>query len=300
MRPMRLWVVALVMISARAGATVPMCLEVHADNADEVGLRKLVLEQLAHHPTHQVVEEGCASRLSVELFAVAGARYLTVRANREVPIRFGVKTARDIDEKIGEALRQVLQHDPVYLSEDLSRLNASLRAGANLVKNGRNRYRLEMFELIGAGGRNAIFASGASLAFNRGIDHLQVFARLSAAGSPKSLADNTLVLRALVGADAGVLYETSARANTTFYIGGGVGLHYLRFEGKLGTVDATPANTLLFSAVVRTGVRFLRFYNFEMDLFAQMHLPFYRSNDPDTTLVDTYTPYCLAGLGIGF
>jgi len=106
------------------------------------------------------------------------------------------------------------------------------------------------------------------------------------------------VLRALAGGDVGLLWEASARANTTFYLGGGVGLRYLRFEGKQNGADSAPANTLLFSAVARTGVR--RFYSFDIELFAQLQLPSYRSSDPDSTLLDTYTPYCLAGLGIGF
>ena len=108
-----------------------------------------------------------------------------------------------------------------------------------------------------------------------------------------------MVLRALAGADVGALYEASPRANTTFYIGPAVGLHFLRFEGLVNGVE-TPANTLLFSVALRTGVRFMRFYGFDIDLFAQVHLPLYKTADPDSTLIDAYTPYAMTGLGIGF
>jgi hypothetical protein len=293
--------IALTLLSSTARATVPLCLEVRAD-ADAAGLEKLTVDELAHHPSHHLVARGapCDSRLTVELFSVAGARYLTARVNQEVPVRFAVKSARELEERLGEALRQVLRSDPVYLAEDLSRMNAVWRAGANLVRNGTTRYRLELFELVGSGGKSAVFASGGAFTVARGIDHLQVFARLEVAGSPRSFGPDGVVLRVLAGADAGVLWEASARANTTFYVGPGVGLHYARFEGAQAGREANPLNALLFSVALRTGVRTLRFYGFDLDLFAQLHLPLYKSADPDTTLVDAYTPYVEAGLGVGF
>src|SRR5262249_2112096 len=97
-----------------ASAATPLCLEVH-DDAEAEGVRKLVEDELAHHPSHRVVTEDCSSRLVVELFTVGNVRYLTARVNHEVPVRFTVKTTRDIEERLTEALRQVLQHDPVYL-----------------------------------------------------------------------------------------------------------------------------------------------------------------------------------------
>ena len=289
---------AITLVSAAAHAATPLCLEVRADS-DADGFRKLVDDELRHHPSHQVVTEGCASRLAIELFSVAGARYLTVRINQEVPVRFAIKTPHDLEERLSEAVRQVLGHDPVYLSEDLSRMNAVWRAGANLVRRGNNRYRLELFELIGNGGRNAVFATGAAFTVARGIDHLQVFARLEAGGSPRNLGGD-VVLRVMAGGDVGFLYEASARANTTFYLGPGVGLHYLLFEGKQNGQEAAPVGSLLFSLAARTGVRFMRVNGFDVDLFAQLHLPFYKTSDPDSTLVDAYTPYVMTGLGVGF
>ncbi|HWE26696.1 MAG TPA: hypothetical protein VHB97_01785, partial [Polyangia bacterium] len=131
----------VVAASSPARAAVPLCLDVHGDS-DEAGLRRLVVDELRHHPTHRLVDDGCASTLFVELFTVAGTRYLTAHVNREVPIRYTVKSAPELEDKLGEALRQLLQHDPVYLAEDLTRLNAVWRAGANVARNGSNRYRV--------------------------------------------------------------------------------------------------------------------------------------------------------------
>jgi hypothetical protein len=287
--------IALLLIARSARAVVPLCIDVKSDT-DERGLRALVVDELRHYPSHRLVDSGCASILAVELFTAAGVRYLTAHVNQEVPVRFALKSGRDLDDKLGEALRQILRQDPVYLAEDLSRMNAVWRAGANVLKNGSNRYRIDLFEVIGTAGPNAVFASGAALEVARGIDHVSVFARLAVAGSPHNRPDE-ITLRILAGADVGCAWEASARANNTVYLGGGLALHYVRFEGA---PSVNPANTVLFSAVARIGARFLRYYGFDVDLFAQLHLPFYKANDPDSPLVDAYTPYALAGLGVGF
>ena len=288
-------VIALLLAAARAHAVVPLCVDVRAD-ADEAAFRRLVVDELRHHPTHQLVDDGCASRLVVELFSVAGVRYLTAHIDGDVPVRFAVKSGRDLDDRLDEALRQTLRHDPVYLAEDLSRMNAVWRAGANVVRNGSNRYRIDLFELIGSGGRNAVFASGGALEVARGIEHVNVFARLAFAGAPRGRADE-VTLRVFAGGDLGCLWEASARANNTIYFGGGVGLHYVRFAGA---PTQNPANTILFGVVARAGARFLRYYGFDVDLFAEAHLPLYKTNDPDSPVVDAYTPYAMAGVGVGF
>jgi hypothetical protein len=276
-----------------ARATTLLCVDVRADD-DAAGLRKLAEDELAHHRTHHVVQSGCASRLTIELFAAAGTRYLTLRVNDEVPVRFAIKAPHDLEERLSEGLRQVLKNDPVYLAEDMSRMNAVWRAGANIVRHGVTRYRAELFEIVGGGGGHTLFASGAACTVARGFEHLQVFARVEAAGSATG---GDVSLRAFAGADLGVLYEVSARANNTFYLGPGVALHFLRLEGPSG---AAPANALLFSVALRTGFRFLRFYGFDVDLFAQLHLPLHKTTDPDSPLIDAYTPFAQLGLGVGF
>jgi hypothetical protein len=295
--------VLIALLAAPAHAVTRLCLDVRSD-ADEPGLRKLVSDELAHHPTHRLTDGDCESRLTVELFTVAGARYLTARVSQEVPVRYAIKSPRDLEEKLSDALALVLKNDPVYLAEDMSRMNAFLRAGTAVVKHGANRYRLELFEVFGSGVRNAVFASGAAFGVFRGSGHMQVFGRFEAAGSPR-LNNDGVTLRALVGAEAGVLWEASARANSTFYIGPGVSLHYARFEGAApvngAPVEQPAINPWLFSVVLRAGFRFLRFYDVDVDLFAQVHLPLYPTKDVDSPLlVNGYTPYGSLGLGVGF
>jgi hypothetical protein len=184
-------------------------------------------------------------------------------------------------------------------------MNAVMRAGTRVVKEGTNRYRVELIEIVGgSGGRNAVFATGAAFAVTRGADHFQVFARLVAAGSPSS-AGGDVNLRLLAGGEIGFLWEASARANVTFYLGPGAAVHYLRFEGKTmdGTMPGTPVGPTLLSFELRAGVRFLRFYGFDVDLFAQANVPLWTSSDsdhPTTRVVDGYTPYGIVGLGVGF
>lgn len=295
--------VLLVLAAAPAHAVTRLCVEVRADG-DEAGLKRLLADELLHHPTHRQVEDGCESRLSVELFGAAGNRFLTMRVNQEVPVRFALRSTRDLEEKLGEGLTLVLKNDPVYLAEDMSRMSAFMRAGTNVVKHGRNRFRLELFELFGSGVSNEVFATGAAFGVYRGFEHANVYLRVEAAGSPR-LRRIGATLRALVGFDVGALWESSARGNTTFYIGPGVSLHWIRFEAwdynDQGIPAAQPAiNAWLLSATVRAGVRFLRFYDVDVDLFVQAHLPLYPTHDPDNPIVDGWTPYGSVGLGVGF
>jgi hypothetical protein len=290
----------LALVPQVARASVTLCLEVRSD-ADGDGLRKLVEDELGHHPSHRVVAEGCESRLTVEMFAVAGTRYLTARINQEVPVRFAVKPGHDVADKLADAIGQVLKHDPVYLAEDMSHMNAVMRTGALLVRNGVNRYRGELFEVVGSAGKSAVFASGGSFAVTRGIDHFAVFARLSLAGSTANGHD--IALRVLAGGELGFVWEASARANATFYLGPGASLHYLRFEANQLDDQGkpiSPVGQILFSLALRMGVRVLRFYGFDADLFAQVHLPLHKTHDPDSSLVDGWTPYGSIGVGVGF
>jgi hypothetical protein len=60
------------------------------------------------------------------------------------------------------------------------------------------------------------------------------------------------------------------------------------------------ANTGVFSLALRTGARFLRYYGFDFDLFAQVHLPMHKTRDPDSTRIDACAPFASFGLGVGF
>src|SRR2546423_7216885 len=94
----------LLLGSADLHAATRLCVQVHTDESGD-GLQRLVENELAHHPSHVAVKERCDSNLLVELFAVGGVRYLTARINREVPVRYSFRGARDLGDKLSEALR---------------------------------------------------------------------------------------------------------------------------------------------------------------------------------------------------
>lgn len=303
----------LALFAPPARAAIPLCVVTRAEPAD-AGLRKLVLEELQHHPTHSVVAEGqpCKSRLTVELFTAAEVRYLTARINEEVPVRYSARSGRDLSERLSEALRLVLGHDPVYLTEDIRRFSAMQRLTLNLLKRGSNHLRVELVQVLSTSGRGVTPAAGLGFTAARGVEHAQIFVRVFAAGwAQRGVSDrdaavvNRPVLRVQAGADAGFLWELRERASWSPYFGGGAGLHFLRFEGALaqaspGVDPSAPTNQVLAALVLRGGVRLLRLYNFDLDLYAQGALPFYRTKDPDSELVDAYTPTLHLGVGVGF
>jgi hypothetical protein len=183
MRAPALTAALLVALAApAAGAATTLCVEVRSDDAAlGAGLRKLVLDEVAHYPSHSVVDRDwsdgrgssapdpagaaplCASRLAVELFQLAGQRYITARVNREVPVRFGVGKD-NLAERLAAALRLALRNDPVHLATDPRELSAVQRAAHSILRRGHTRVRLELFQAIAGSDRGATFAPGGGRA----------------------------------------------------------------------------------------------------------------------------------------
>lgn len=295
------WAALLVALclAAPAGAATRLCLGVRGDEAE--ALRRLVESELQHHRTHQLVRERCETRLSVEQFTVAGVRYLTARVNQEVPVRYSFRGGRELEERVREALRLVLANDPVYLSEDITRMSAVQRLGHSLLRRGHSRFRLELFGVVAATGAGAATAPGGALALQRGADHFQIFARIYGAGGLAATQGRRL--RFMAGADAGMIYELSLRSSATFYVGAGVGVQLMRLEGRVDEADPGSAASALKADAVftgRLGVRLFRLNRFDLDVFAQGHLPIFNAQDVDSLLPQAYTPSLQLGLGVGF
>ncbi len=285
-----------------ARAATRLCVKVAADAQDKDGLHKLILDELAHHPSHQVVTEDCQSLLSVDLFELRNKRYLTTRINREVPVRYDIGDASELGEKVSQAIAQVLSHDPVYLADDITHYSAIRRAAYSILKRGHNIWRLELFQGIGNGGDNVAFAPGAAVSVTRGADNWQVYTRVFFAGWPGAAHGSDTVLQVAVGADIGLTYEFSARSNFSFYVSAGLGLEYLRYEGRLNPDDPNSLdqrNDFGPTFSVRLGMRMFRIYDFDCDLFVTGYLPMFPA-DADTLLGRFYSPTMQAGLGVGF
>lgn len=289
-----------------AHAAVELCVETHTDGDDPEAFRTLVLTEVGRHPTHTVVEEECDSHLAVTLFRVEGVLFLTARIGLEVPVRYRIEDEDDIARRLEEGLALVLGNDPVHLMEDITRYNAIQRAVHSVLKKGHNIWRLELFQAIGRSDLNHVFPPGAAFSATRGADHWYVHARLYFAGWPGTLAEDERALRILTGLDAGFTYETSRLAGTTFYVGLGFGLQFLRYDGYVedgGEPLLDHVNRFGVTLSSRIGVRFLRFYDFDLDVFAAGYLPLFSTRQTDALLFGEkgiYTPTIQVGIGVGF
>ncbi|MCP4605159.1 MAG: hypothetical protein GY847_32340 [Proteobacteria bacterium] len=290
---------SVVLKTGVALSAVDICVESDTNIKESEGFAKLVLSEIARHPSHHVVDDECKSHLKVELFKVEGKRYLTARIGKEVPVRFVVKGDDELQEKLKEAISLALGNDPVHLAKDISHYNLVQRASHSILKRGNNRFRLELFQTLSRGDGALLFAPGGAFAITRGSGHWQVMARIHLAGWPGNVGQTERVLRVFTGADAGIAYEFSALANSTFYTGGGAGLHYMRYEGRLVASDPDTfdyINQLGVSLFLRAGVRLLRLYDFDCDLFVTGYLPLFKTFGEDSL----YTPSVQIGVGVGF
>jgi hypothetical protein len=282
-------------------AAVTLCVEVKApDAAAGEGLKKLVLDEIGHHPSHAAAAERCASRLYVELFEAGGSSYLTARIDRGVPARFAVKDGADLAEAVSKALRLVLGSDPVHLAEDITHYSAVQRAAHSVLVRGHNVLRVEAYEAAALWGGGAAFAPGGAAAISRGADHWQVFSRVYFGGLPGAVPPDGRILRIHAGGDAGAVYELDALSSWTFYAGAGAGVQVLQMEGRVDGGGLAARTDVGVAGFLRAGVRFLRVYDFDCDLFAAAHLPVFFAGDVDSRLPQAWAPTVTAGLGIGF
>jgi hypothetical protein len=288
-----------------AAAAIPLCVEVRGPAPELAGLRKLVMSEVARHPSHEVVASGCRSSLDVELFEAGGARYLTAQMEHEVPVRYLVREPADLGDRVSDALRLALHNDPAYLAEDVTHLNELQRLGRSITVWGRWMFRVELFEMATAGGTNAVFTPGVGLMMTRGYENWQVFGRLYAGGKPDATPGPLRDLPFAAGFDGGLSYELWDKSFASPYVSTGLGVQYLYFSGPDGAHKKQAAYASLAGVAlsVRLGVRFFRWHAFDLDLFAQGYLPVSTATDVDGVLFGDaggYTPSVQAGLGVGF
>ena len=287
-------------------AAVPTCLTVEADDPKaQPGLEKLVEIELARHPSHLLATEGCSVSLVVQLFRVGGERQLTARLDENVPIRFTIGKGGSLAERIEEALSLVLGNDPVTLAEDVTKLSAIERASHAMAVQGVNVWRFELYESAYRTGSGAAFAPGGAFGVSRGAGHWQVLGRLCFAGWPNDPEAGRPVLKIAAGADAGIGYEISAIANATFYLALGLGLQYVRFEGRVAALggELRALDSFAPHAFGRIGVRMFRLYDFDFDIFLAGYLPMKATAEEGSGVFPDRGRYTLSaqmGVGVGF
>ena len=289
-----------------ASAEVQLCLEVQAEPEELENLSKLLRTELARHPSHRLVERDCQVHLTVELFEVAKAKVLTLRIDDNVPMRLHIDKPGDLIKDLADGLSLVLDNDPVRLNRDIAHMSLLERAAHSVLQRGNTNWRFELFQAVGRSDSGAAFAPGGAFAMSRGANHAQVMARVYAAGFPGGLQGDDRVLRVMAGADVGAAWEFDARSAFSFYLGAGIGLRYVRYEGLLRPTD--PGSDESFNAVLggitlRAGLRMFRTSDFDLDLYAAAFIPLHPAVDVDSLLFGEdglYTPSGQVGIGVGF
>lgn len=307
-RALRFLVVALACLFAatQAHASVTLCVQIEAAAPERAGLDKLVRSELGRHPSHRLSQADCDSHLAVELFWLGKTRYLTLRIDQEVPLRYSLPNDRELEVRLAEGISRVLNSDPAYLAEDPSRLSAGERALRAVLVHGRNSYRLAFFEGVARTDTGFAFAPGLAFEVARGAGHYAVFARTALGYNSPRVRGDERALNVLGQAEVGAIYEFSPRAATSGYVGLSGGALLLRFAGRLDPNDATSAERFTTTGAMlsaRAGVRLLRMYDFDCDVFATFVAPLFASKNPDSKLFGeggVYTPLAQLGLAVGF
>ncbi|MFZ5895739.1 MAG: hypothetical protein ACOY0T_32075 [Myxococcota bacterium] len=284
-----------------------LCLEVKTDVvANQAGFEKLVRSELARHPSHHVVEASCDSRLLVELFELGKSRFLTVRIDGEIPLRYTLSSERELEVRLAEGISRVLRNDPAYLAEAPTRLSSGERAVRAVLVHGVNNYRLAFFEAIARTDTGMAFAPGVGFELARSGGHFGIFVRTALAYSPPGVRGDQRSLNLLGQAEAGLTYEWWPRRGWTPYAGLSAGALALRFEGRVDPRDPNSQDGVMTTGAMlgaRVGVRLLRLYDFDCDAFATLVAPLFATRNPDAELFGergVYTPLAQLGLGVGF
>ncbi len=219
-------------------------------------------------------------------------------------MRFAIEAPVELKARLEEAIRLVLHNDPVYLAEDIAHLSAVQRFGQSIIVRGRFIFRMELFETISAGeqrGHGARAGPRPDARLGSLAGPRQVLWR----GSPTSVTGTDRALQAMAGVDGGLTYELFDKAVWSPYVSGCAGVSFVRYIGReqAQSAQVSHLNDIGATLSARVGVRFFRWYNFDLDLFAQGYLPLYITKDVDGALFSEaglYTPSLQIGLGVGF
>jgi hypothetical protein len=299
-------VLASLLFASAAAAQVTTCLVISAPAGEREGFEKLVRSEIARHKTHSIVDgSGCRAHLRVELFQTAGSRYLTAQMDSEVPARFAVRDAAELTAHLEEAIRLVLKNDPIYLAEDITRLNALQRFGQAVLLRGRSSFRFELFDAVSRDERGPTTLPGIGFHLARGSGNWQIALRLYGAYSFDRGEHGDAALEVLAGADGCLVYELYDKEFWTPYGGACAGVQYFQFVGRehAGAPTAARAHDVGIAPALRLGARFFRWHSFDLDLFAEGYLPLSPAQDIDGVLLSSkglYAPSVQVGLGIGF
>jgi hypothetical protein len=95
-------------------------------------------------------------------------------------------------------------------------------------------------------------------------------------------------------------YEFSARSNASFYLSASAGFRLLLLARKISSGERARLDTTRkhgLALATRAGLRLFRLYDFGCDIFAASYWPLFKTNDPDSLLIDRHTPSLQLGPG---
>lgn len=304
--PLGLWAGA-----ARAQAPSPTCVEVVTARGDAAGLLRLVRDEVDRHPSHHAVDplpgaagiedDGCPTHLRVEIIEVTEGRFITARVNEAVPHRERIegKDAAALATALSRALTVVLHNDPVTLRGPTTE-NWLAQKGGALRRRGQNLFGAELTQTSAWVDGGVDTLPGLSIVARREIEDWHLAVHLSGAWAPASTSDTSAHLSMLAGGGVDVAHFFDALSDTSFFVGGGLGLVVQRFEGPatyLETGARGTANKLMLEVSGRAGVEMFRTADTRVSFFAHLSLPTFPSRDRDQGVIDTWVP--TGGVGVG-
>lgn len=274
---------------------IPTCVSV-SSASDADALARLVRLEVDRHTSHRV-EQGCTSRMHVELFTLEGRRWLTGRIDDAVPHRLEADGALEV--AIEELVTILLHNDPERLrrpSEDQG-LSGAL---GRLQREGNSLWSLEVFELLGLIEGELFTATGFGFAYRR--EHAQWSLALHVAIATRTSAVPEALALMVVGDVAfDVRYAFSADAAASGFLGLQLGLEHQWLRGPLASDPnrRDSANRTGLFVGVRGGVELFRTTRSRLELFAQANLPLFRARDEEGEVVKNWFPTARIGVALG-
>lgn len=265
------------------------------------GYQRLLVSEMAHHPTHQVVAKGCVTTLRLEYIQLDGGGYLTGQLHGAVPHRVRVVKRSELPAKIREVVAFLLKREPVYLVENLASSGLLAKRRLSLFRHGIYLFGVELTELILWTPRSYTALPSAAIRLRRAVDRWFLGAQVGFAYNPlprPALPQTHFVkYRGTAHMEAGVSFFPNGP--TTLYLSGLVGVEYLQIYG-LVSGQRKDVILALFGVSLRLGVELLRLYTVRMDIFTQLNLPLHKAQNLDMPVIDAYTPSLQVGVGVSF
>jgi hypothetical protein len=270
--------------------------------------RRLLEQELRHHPTHRVVARGCEAELVLEYIRLEKTAVLTGRLRGGVPHRVKVERVSALPARMREVVSFLLEREPVYLVENLETSGLLNRPRQSLLKHGRNLYGLEIHELFVFTRQTRASLPGLAFRFRRTVDRWYLGAVAAFAFNPRPLPRDEGGAASLEGHffrfagaarfEAGVNFFSDAPAS--LLVSGLAGVSFMHLYGPDAAGGVNDIVGALMELSARVGVELFRLYAFRLTCHGQVNLPLHPFRDEDYGLIDDYTPSVELGCGVAF